>query len=169
MQTTAKLYAYGYADVRTYLFAALFVVGNVVLPQLVHLIPQGGLTWLPIYFFTLVGAYKYGWRVGLLTAIASPLLNSWLFGMPATAMLPGILVKSVLLAAAAGYAAHRFRRASLWLLLAVVASYQLVETAFEWIMSGSLFAAAQDFRLGLPGMAVQVFGGYLFINHVTVR
>lgn len=169
MQTTAKLYAYGYADVRTYLFAALFVVGNVVLPQLIHLIPQGGLTWLPIYFFTLVGAYKYGWRVGLLTAIASPLLNSWLFGMPATAMLPGILVKSVLLAAAAGYAAHRFRRASLWFLLAVVASYQLAGTAFEWIMSGSLFAAAQDFRLGLPGMAVQVFGGYLFINHVTVR
>lgn len=107
--------------------------------------------------------------MGLLTAIASPLLNSWLFGMPATAMLPGILVKSVLLAAAAGYVAHRFRRASLWLLLAVVASYQLAGTAFEWIMSGSLFAAAQDFRLGLPGMAVQVFGGYLFINHVTVR
>lgn len=119
MQMTAKLYAYGYADVRTYLFAALFVVGNVVLPQLVHLIPQGGLTWLPIYFFTLVGAYKYGWRVGLLTAIVSPLVNSFFFGMPVAAMLPGIMVKSVLLAVAAGYAAHRFRRASLWLLLAV--------------------------------------------------
>lgn len=79
---TAKLYAYGYADVRTYLFAALFVVGNVVLPQLVHLIPQGGLTWLPIYFFTLVGAYKYGWRVGLLTAIVSPLVNSFSSGCP---------------------------------------------------------------------------------------
>ena len=88
---TAKLYAYGYADVRTYLFAALFVVGNVVLPQLVHLIPQGGLTWLPIYFFTLVGAYKYGWRVGLLTAIVSPLVNSFFFGMPVAAMLPGIM------------------------------------------------------------------------------
>ena len=145
---TAKLYAYGYADVRTYLFAALFVVGNVVLPQLVHLIPQGGLTWLPIYFFTLVGAYKYGWRVG---------------------MLPGIMVKSVLLAVAAGYAAHRFRRASLWLLLAVVAFYQLAGTTFEWIMSGSLFVAAQDFRLGIPGLVVQVFGGYVFINHVTVK
>ncbi len=166
---TAKLYAYGYADVRTYLFAALFVVGNVVLPQLVHLIPQGGLTWLPIYFFTLVGAYKYGWRVGLLTAIVSPLVNSFFFGMPVVAMLPGIMVKSVLLAVAAGYAAHRFRRASLWLLLAVVAFYQLAGTTFEWIMSGSLFVAAQDFRLGIPGMVVQVFGGYLFINHVTVK
>ena len=146
---TAKLYAYGYADVRTYLFAALFVVGNVVLPQLVHLIPQGGLTWLPIYFFTLVGAYKYGWRVGLLTAIVSPLVNSFFFGMPVAAMLPGIMVKS--------------------LLLAVVAFYQLAGTTFEWIMSGSLFVAAQDFRLGIPGMVVQVFGGYLFINHVTVK
>lgn len=164
-----KFYAPDYTEKRTYGVAALFVAGNILLPQLFHLVPQGGMTWLPIYFFTLVGAYKYGWRVGLLTAIASPLLNSWLFGMPTTAMLPGILVKSVLLAAAAGYAAYRFRRASLWFLLAVVASYQLAGTAFEWIMSGSLFAAAQDFRLGLPGMAVQVFGGYLFINHVTVR
>ena len=90
MQTTVKLYAFGYRELRTYLAAALFVVGNIVLPQLAHLIPQGGVTWLPIYFFTLIGAYKYGWRVGLLTAVASPLLNSWLFGMPAPQVLPAI-------------------------------------------------------------------------------
>ncbi len=169
MQTTAKLYAYGYADVRTYLFAALFVVGNVLLPQLVHLIPQGGLTWLPIYFFTLVGAYKYGWRVGVLTAVVSPIVNALLFDMPAVASLPGIMVKSVLLAVAAGYAAHRYQKASLWLLLAVVTFYQVAGTAFEWLMGGSLYAAMQDFRLGLPGMAVQVFGGYGVINRFIVR
>ena len=41
MQTTVKLYAFGYRELRTYLAAALFVVGNIVLPQLAHLIPQG--------------------------------------------------------------------------------------------------------------------------------
>ena len=65
---------------------------------------------LPIYFFTLVGAYKYGWRTGLLTALASPLVNAALFGMPAVTALPAILVKSALLAGAAGYAARRFNR-----------------------------------------------------------
>ena len=71
METTAvKLYSTGYREAKTYLAAALFVAGNIVLPQICHLVPQGGLRWLPIYFFTLVGAYKYGWRVGLLTAVA---------------------------------------------------------------------------------------------------
>ena len=101
METTAvKLYSLDYRDAKTYLAAALFVAGNIVLPQICHLVPQGGLRWLPIYFFTLVGAYKYGWRVGLLTAVLSPLVNSALFGMPAAAALPAILLKSVLLAAA---------------------------------------------------------------------
>ena len=108
METTAvKLYSTGYREAKTYLAAALFVAGNIVLPQICHLVPQGGLRWLPIYFFTLVGAYKYGWRVGLLTAVLSPAVNSALFGMPAAAMLPVILLKSVLLAVAASLAAWR--------------------------------------------------------------
>ena len=108
MMTTTqsiKLYTFGYKELRTYLFAALFVVGNILLPQLCHLLPQGGLTWLPIYFFTLVAAYKYGWKVGLLTAVASPVINNLLFGMPGAAMLPIILVKSALIVAAATVAA----------------------------------------------------------------
>ena len=76
METTVRLYAPGYTEKRTYWLAVLFAVGNIVLPQLFHLVPQGGVTWLPIYFFTLVGAYKYGWRVGLLTAVLSPCVNS---------------------------------------------------------------------------------------------
>ena len=103
METTAvKLYSLDYRDAKTYLAAALFVAGNIVLPQICHLVPQGGLRWLPIYFFTLVGAYKYGWRAGLLTALASPVANALLFGMPAAAALPAIVLKSVLLAGAAG-------------------------------------------------------------------
>lgn len=80
--TTVRLYSLGYGQAKTYWTAFLFVAGNVLLPQLCHLFPLGGVRWLPIYFFTLVGAYKYGWRVGLLTAVASPWLNSALFGMP---------------------------------------------------------------------------------------
>lgn len=128
--------------------------------------PQGGVTWLPIYFFTLVGAYKYGWRVGLLTAVLSPVVNSALFGMPAMAVLPAILLKSLLLALIAGYAASYFKRASLGLLLGVVLAYQAVGTLGEWAMKGDFWLAAQDFRIGIPGMLLQVFGGWLFINRV---
>ncbi len=70
MQTTSiKLYSLNYRQTVTYGAALLFVAGNIVLPQLCHLVPQEGLILLPIYFFTLIGAYKYGWQVGLLTAV----------------------------------------------------------------------------------------------------
>lgn len=163
---SVTLYSYGYREVRTYLAAALFIAGNIALPQLCHLAHMGGPTLLPIYFFTLVGAYKYGWRVGLLTAIASPLVNSALFGMPAVAVLPAILLKSVLLAAAAGYAARHFNRISVLLLAGVVLFYQIVGSAGEWALTGSFMAAAQDFRIGIPGMLLQIFGGYLCIKYL---
>lgn len=164
--TTVKLYALPYSSVKTYLAVSLFVLGNLVMPQLFHLIPQGGMIWLPIYFFTLVGAYKYGWKVGVLTAVLSPLVNSALFGMPATTVLPAILLKSTLLAVAAGYAASHFKKATLGLLLGVVLAYQIVGTIGEWIMVSDFWLAAQDFRIGIPGMLFQIFGGWLFINHI---
>lgn len=167
MQTTnAKLYLLGYDDSKTYLAAALFILGNIALPQLCHLVPAGGMRWLPIYFFTLVGAYKYGWRVGVVTALLSPLINSALFGMPPAAALPAILIKSLLLAGAAGWTAARSRRATLPLLAAVVAVYQGLGTLGEWALTGDFAIAAQDLRIGLPGMLTQVFGGWAFINGV---
>lgn len=164
--TTVKLYSPGYREGRTYLAAALFIAGNIVLPQICHLVPMGGLRWLPIYFFTLIGAYKYGWRVGLLTALLSPLVNSALFGMPAAAMLPAILLKSVLLAAAAGFAARRFGRVTLPLLAGVVVFYQLLGSLGEWAYTGSAAAALQDIRIGIPGMLAQVVGGYAVLRYL---
>lgn len=161
-----KLYSLSYKESRTFLFAALFIVGNVALPQLCHLVPGGGLTWLPIYFFTLIGAYKYGWRVGLLTAIVSPVVNHALFGMPPAAMLPSILIKSSLLAAMAGYVAHRFNKVSLLLLAVVVLGYQVVGSSIEALQLGSLARGFQDFTIGFPGMIFQVLGGYVFIKYI---
>ena len=103
--TTVRLYSLDYSNLKTYFAAALFILGNLVLPQLCHLVPQGGVTLLPIYFFTLIAAYKYGWKVGLLTAVFSPVLNHLLFGMPPAGVLPAILLKSILLALVAGYLA----------------------------------------------------------------
>lgn len=164
METNVKLYSLGLTQTRTYLLALVFVVGNVVLPQLCHLIPQGGLILLPIYFFTLVGAYKYGLRLGLLTAVFSPVVNHLLFGMPAAGVLPILLIKSSLLAVAAAAVASRSGKVTIPLLLLVVLSYQFVGGLVEWAVTGSLAAALQDFRLGLPGLAVQVLGGYVVLR-----
>lgn len=166
MEKTIKLYTLSYSEAKTYWMALLFIAGNIALPQLCHLIPQGGLIWLPIYFFTLVGAYKYGWKVGLLTALVSPVINSALFGMPAQAMLPAILMKSTLMAFAAGWMAQHTRQVSILSLAGVVLAYQMAGTLGEWLMTSSLSAALQDFRIGLPGMALQVIGGYVVLKRI---
>ena len=114
----------------------------------------------------LVTVHRRHLSVHALTALASPLLNAWLFGMPAVAALPAILLKSCLLAGIAGFTASRFRKASLWMLALVVLGYQCLGTLGEWAIAGDFYLAAQDFRIGVPGMLVQVFGGWLFINHL---
>ena len=162
--TTVRLYSLGWREMRTYMFALLFIAGNIVLPQLCHLFPQGGLILLPIYFFTLIAAYKFGFRVGLLTAVLSPLVNSALFGMPPAAALPIIMIKSVLLAGAAAWMANRSKGASLLALIGVVLAYQLCGGLIEWAMTGSLASALQDWKLGWPGMCLQAFGGWLVLN-----
>lgn len=167
METTVKLYSLTYKEIKTYLFALLFVVGNIALPQICHLIPGGGLTWLPIYFFTLIAAYKYGLRVGVLTAILSPLINSVLFGMPPVALLPAILIKSTLLAGAAAYAAHRLEKISLLGIIAAVLAYQIAGTLIEWAIVKDFFTAVQDFRIGIPGMLIQIFGGYALLKAIA--
>lgn len=169
MESNVKLYSLNYDDSKTYLFAALFVIGNIALPQVCHLMPQGGWIFLPIYFFTLIGAYKYGMTVGLLTAIASPLINSALFGMPSAAVLPAILIKSTLLAVSAAYLASRYKKVSLLTLTAVVLAYQVAGSAIEMLIDGNMYMALQDFRLGVPGMLLQIFGGFAFIKYIIKK
>lgn len=167
MSTTTKMYTLTLSNVKTYLLATAFIVGNLLLPQLAHIVPQGGLIFLPIYFFTLIGAYKYGIHVGLLTAIFSPIVNNLLFGMPAVEVLPAILVKSVILAIVAAVVAKRFGKVSLLALLIIVLSYQVIGTCIEWIMVQDFGVAIQDFKLGVPGMLIQLFGGYLVLRALS--
>ena len=164
MSTTAKLYTLNLTNAKTYLFAAIFIVGNLLLPQLAHLVPQGGFIFLPIYFFTLIAAYKYGIHVGLLTAILSPLANNLLFGMPPMAVLPAIIIKSAILAIAAAMVAKRFDKVSLVGILLAILAYQIVGTGIEWVMTQNFLVAVQDFRIGLPGMLIQLVGGYFVLK-----
>lgn len=166
MNSTAKLYDYNFATAKTYLFATIFIAGNLILPQIAHFVPQGGFIFLPIYFFTLIAAYKYGFKVGLLTAVLSPVVNNLLFGMPPAAVLPAILIKSILLAGAAAYLAKKTNTISIVNLVIAVLLYQLSGTLAEWIMTGDFFVAVQDFRLGIPGMLLQIFGGYALLKAI---
>ena len=128
----------------------LFIAGNIALPHLFHLIPGGGVAFLPIYWFTLIGVAAYGLSVGLTAALMSPLLGWLIFGAPAAAMLPDMLLKGTLLCLCATAILRRLGRnipatalsvATAWLLAALV----------EWPFTGAAYAF-QDFVSGLPGL-----------------
>lgn len=164
MTTAFNAWSLRFSEQRAYWLSLAFIAGNLLLPQLCHLTPYGGNILLPIYFFTLIAAYKFGWRVGLATAVLSPLANSAIFGMPPVAVLPFILIKSILLATFAALVAGKSGRLSLLHLLAVVLAYQLVGSALEALILWDVQAGLVDFRLGIPGMLIQVMGGYLLLK-----
>ena len=157
MNTAFNFVSLSYRQSRTYLFSVLFILGNILLPQLCHLVHLGGPTMLPIYFFTLVGAYKYGMKLGLLVAILSPLVNSFFFGMPVPMLLPAIICKSVLLAVAAGFLAGRTGKLSIFSLMGVVLFYQIVGGMAEWAISGSLDGSSSGFQNRCSGNASSDF------------
>ncbi len=167
--TTVNFYLLKYRNVKTYLIAFLFVIGNIVLPQLCHLVNLGGNMLLPIYFFTLVAAYKYGWKAGLLTAVLSPIVNTVLFGMPIPAALPIILIKSVLLSVSAGFAAQYFKRITIPILTGVVIFYQLIGSLIEWAIVADFHKALNDLTIGIPGILLQILGSYFIIRHLIKK
>ena len=165
MEASARLYTLNYDEARTYLWAAVFVACNMLLPQVFHLIPQGGIIFAPLSLVILAGAYKLGWRTGLLAAVASPLVNNLVFGLPAWGVLQVMMLKLVVLALAAGLTAQYFRRVTLPLLVGVVLVSELIGGLGEWMLTGGIAATVQDFTIGWPGLLLQVAGAYLIVKH----
>lgn len=159
---------YTFGSFRTYLAAIVFLCGNILVPQLCHLIPGGGLIFLPIYFFTLVAAFRCGWKVGLLTAVLSPLVNCLLFGMPPVASLPAILIKSLTLVLAVEIVSRKMEFSILSVAVAVL-SYQIVGMAIEFLIDFNFLHAIQDVRIGWPGILIQIVGGYFVIKALSRR
>jgi hypothetical protein len=153
-------YALSLRDLRLYGFVAVFSLGNLVAPMAVHTIPQGGLIFLPIFFFTLVAGYRFGFAAGVLTGLASPLLNHAITGMPPTEIMATVLVQSIVIAALAALLARRSARLNPRLLLLAAAAMQLVGFALGLAAGGTVAAGLDTLRLGIPGVALIGFGGY---------
>ena len=141
--TTVRLYALNYDEVKTYMWAAIFVVCNLVLPQVFHLIPQGGIIFSPLSLVILAGAYKFGWKTGLLAALLSPTV-----------------------ALVAGLAAQRFKTVNLPLLIGVVLVTKAIECVGELALTGGITATIADFTIGWPGLLLQVFGTWLILKYI---
>ena len=166
MEASVKLYALNYDEVKTYLWTAVFVACNLVLPQLFHLIPQGGVIFSPLSLVILAGAYKFGWKTGLLAALLSPLVNHVVSGMPAWEVMPVMAMKLAVLAVVAGLIAQRFKAVSMMLLIGVVLVNKAIGGFGELLLTGGIDATMADFIIGWPGLIMQVVGAWLILKYV---
>lgn len=169
MEATVRLYTLNYDEAKTYMWATIFVACNLVLPQVFHLIPQGGIIFAPLSLVILVGAYKFGWKTGLLAALASPLVNHLITGQPATAVMPVMTLKLVVLALVAGLAAQRFKTIGLPILIGVVLISEAIGCLGELVLTGGIAATIVDFTIGWPGLFLQIVGGYLIIRYLLKK
>jgi hypothetical protein len=154
-------------DLRLYGLVAVFAVGNLLLPMAVHSLPQGGLIFLPIFFCTLLAAYRFGLAAGVLTAAASPVLNHALTGMPPVEMLVPVLAKSLLLAGFGAVLARRTGRLNPWWLLLAAGAMQAAGFGIDIARGAGSTAAFEALRLGVPGVLLMGFGGYAVLRLMT--
>jgi len=160
------MYSLAFNETRTYLWSAVFILSNLLLPQVCHLIPQGGIVLAPLSFVIMAGAYQFGWKPALLAAVLSPLVNHYATGMPAWGMLQVMTVKLIILALIAGLAAQHFRKATLPILAGVVMSAEVLGGLSEFVLTGSIAATIADFTIGWPGLLLQIAGTYLIYKKV---
>jgi len=164
MEANVRLYALNYDEAKTYLWATVFVACNLILPQVFHLIPQGGVIFSPLSLVILAGAYKFGWKTGLLAALASPLVNHAITGLPAWEVMPVMTLKLTVLALVAGFAAQRFKTVSLPLLIGVILVSMAIGCLGEFILTGGIAATIADFTIGWPGLLLMLFGTWGIIQ-----
>ena len=158
------MFTLAFNETRTYLWSAVFILCNLVLPQLCHLIPQGGVMLAPLSLVIMVGAYKFGWKPALIAAALSPLVNHYATGMPAWGILQVMTVKFIILALVAGLAAQYYRKATLPILVGVVLTAELLGGLGELALTGGIAATIADFAIGWPGLILQVAGTYLLVK-----
>lgn len=154
-------------QMRFYWLIAIFTIANVVLPILLHQLPMGGRMFLPIYFFTLVAGYRFGWKVGATTAISSAVISFLLTGMPPLVVLPFVLFKGFFLGVSAGIVARVSKLPLLLNLILIVVSYQLIGSIFEWLILRDMKLVLSDITVGYIGLLIQIFGGAFVINTIN--
>ena len=71
--------------------AAMFIAIGIVLPMAFHAIPNAGRIFLPMHIPVLLGGMILGFPYGLIIGILTPLLSSFITGMPPLGVLPPML------------------------------------------------------------------------------
>jgi len=159
-----------WSDVRTYIFICCFVTLGVLVPWILHHFYLAGPTFLPMPYLVLMAGLLFGWRVGLITGLFTPLASYTISGMPVVSVLPQIVVELSTYGLIAGLLRDKLNLRVLWSLLGAMVVGRLALLMAGWIASivighsyspigvetGPLQVLWAVIKQGWPGILIQL-------------
>lgn len=159
-----------WGDVRTYIFICCFITLGVLMPWILHHFHLAGPTFLPMPYLALMAGLLFGWRVGLITGLFTPLASYTISGMPVVSVLPQIVVELSTYGLIAGLLREKLNLHVLWSLLGAMVGGRLALLMAGWIAfivigqsyspigveTGHLQALWAVIKQGWPGILIQL-------------
>jgi hypothetical protein len=159
-----------YEDVRSYVFTIGFVALGVIVPWACHQFHLAGPTFLPMQYFVLLAGLLFGWRVGLVVGLLTPLTSYAISGMPVVRVLPQVAVELSAYGLMAGLLREKLNLRAVWLLLGAMIGGRLallVAIGVSALVSGESYSALgvasnpllavwAVVRQGWPGIIIQL-------------
>ena len=147
-------------------FTAACIALCVLLPMVVHSVPNAGSVILPMHIPVLICGLAAGWPFGLVCGLIGPLLSSLLTGMPPAPVLPGMMVECAVYGCVSGLMMQLVRTRKLYadlyisMITAMVVGRILAGLVKAFILTpGGLTLqawATAYFVTGIPGILIQL-------------
>jgi hypothetical protein len=139
------------------MFIVIFTVLSVALPSFCHQFNLAGQAFLPMHFFVLMAGLLFGWRVGLMTGLLTPLVSFATSGLPIASILPAVTLEVMAYGFFAGLL--REKKMDLWLAFILALVFGKTVLFFSaWILmpvnpASYLYTAI---KTGLTGILLQL-------------
>ena len=158
MNTLLKVKIFNVSIIQETLYVGVFTTLAIYTPYIVHFFggTNAGQKFLPLPFFVLLAGILLGWRAGLTTAIAAPLISYLISGMPMINILPFIMLQSAVLGAISGIL-RRKENVVISLTAAIALGWMTIGIAlFIFSKINALNYVVSGIKNGLPGIVLEL-------------
>ena len=159
-----------FTDISSYALIAVFVLLSVLTPWVFHQFHLAGATYLPMHIFIMVAALAFGWQLGLIAGLLSPLTSYVISGMPLLNILPQVTIELAAYGLLAGVLHQKFNLRIIWSLLGSMLGGRLVlllTIMVTYFISGETYSPLglettpflsvwHTIKQGLPGILLQL-------------
>ena len=134
------------------IFSGVFVALSVLTPYIAHQFNLAGNIFLPMHFFVLMAGLLFGWRMGLIVGLFTPLVSFLTSGMPPYAILPQLTLEIGAYGLVAGILRQNFKLNPWFSLIGAIILGRVV------LFSVITFSPAifDTLKTALPGIIIQI-------------